>query len=62
MGGMMWVAGEEQAEEDWVDIHADDRAGELVVHRLVGELHKLVPLSSSLIEDSDIPPLTYRNW
>lgn len=53
---------EEQVEEDWEDTHEGDMVGELEVHKSVGELHRLVLLSSSLIEDSDIPLLTCKNW
>lgn len=53
---------EGQGEEDWEDTHEGDMVGELEVHRLVAERHRLVLPSSSLIEDSDIPPQTCKNW
>ena len=47
--------------EGWEDRHEDDMVGELVVRRPAVKLRKLVLLFSSLTEDFDNPPLTYKN-
>lgn len=61
VGGMKQGVEVELVVEGWEDRHADDTVDELVVHRLVVKLRKLVLLFSSLTEDFDSPPLTYKN-